>query len=632
MRKYVCVIIVTIICCTSSAQQHKFSVSLIPEALKKNTHSVKREERIEFNVKAIDRASYTVHRVITILDEGGKEELEFVQYADKFHSLEDASIHVLDANGVTIKKYDRSDLSRIANTSDLVPNGKFYYMTIPVSSYPVTIQMDYEIKYNGILNYPDYNVQFPEQSIESSSFTAKVPLTLDLRFKELNINLTANITTDDKYKTYSWSVKNLPAVNYEEGGAARASRYPKILLSPNKFELDGYEGDISTWKNFGYWYGNLSKDAGKLTAEKKEFFKSLVKDAVDDKEKAKILYTYLQDNFRYVSIQLGIGGFKPFEADFVDKKKYGDCKALSNYMQASLAAVGIKSHQALINAYYNAEPVDPLFPYNGFNHCILCVPMGKDSIWLECTSATNEFGVLGSFTENRNALLITEDGGKLVPTPRSKAEENVFAVKTTVLLKDDASGTAISNIITTGEYKQDFLNYIADQKKDEQKKYIVQRIGYIQPDQFTITYDKINRQAPTILQLDIEKIPDFTAGNKFFLNPRIYKIWGYSLPKAENRTQDYYFEHPFTKIDTTIYQLPQGFIVETLPKAKNLQYEYGSFTASYQYNEALQQVTILAKLVLNEFKIPAPRFTATKKFFNDVMSEYQEKIVIRKKS
>ena len=36
------------------------------------------------------------------------------------------------------------------------------------------------------------------------------------------------------------------------------------------------------------------------------------------KEKARFLYNYMQNNMRYVSIQLGIGGFKPFAATFVD--------------------------------------------------------------------------------------------------------------------------------------------------------------------------------------------------------------------------------------------------------------------------------------------------------------------------
>src|SRR6185312_13501516 len=142
--------------------------------------------------------------------------------------------------------------------------------------------------------------------------------------------------------------------------------------------------------------------------------------------KARFLYNYLQKNVRYVSVQLGIGGYKPFPASFVDEKKYGDCKALSNYMLTLLKTVGIPSYCAVINAGTNAEPADPDFVNDPFNHIILCVPFKNDTTWLECTSATSPFGKLGSFTENRKALLVTEDGGKLVNTPRSTMQDNQF--------------------------------------------------------------------------------------------------------------------------------------------------------------------------------------------------------------
>jgi hypothetical protein len=99
----------------------------------------------------------------------------------------------------------------------------------------------------------------------------KYLLELGLRFKPKNTTLDPVITSDDKYKLYTWSVTDLPALEYEEGSVSRESRYPKILISPNKFELDDYEGDMSSWQNFGKWYGSLAKDAINLSPERKAF-------------------------------------------------------------------------------------------------------------------------------------------------------------------------------------------------------------------------------------------------------------------------------------------------------------------------------------------------------------------------
>lgn len=629
MKKFNYTLAIIFVSITTFAQTGIYNAATISEALKKNAYSVIRDERVEFEVKSVNKAYYKEHKVVTIFNEAGKEELFFYEIADQFRSLESFAIQTFDGNGKLLKKYSSSDLTKQATGEGLVPDGKVYYLNTPAPAYPITIQIDYEVKYNGILDYPDFELQLPEQSVEHAVFITKVPAELDLRYKAKNTSLNPEITTDDKNKVYSWSVNNLPALEYEPGSVSRESRYPKILVSPNKFELDGYEGDMSSWQNFGRWYGQLSKDAINLSADRKVFFNDMVKNIPDNREKIKTIYNYLQNNFRYVSIQLGIGGFKPFDANFVDKKKYGDCKALSNYMQACLGAVGLKSYQALINASYNKAPVDPDFPHNSFNHVIICVPIDKDSVWLECTSTTTDFGVLGNFTENRNALLITEDGGKLVPTPKSKATENLFSCTSMVNLKEDGSGTATAELSTTGEYRQDFLNELFDQKRDDQKKFIVEDLGFLQPDDFLVTYDKAQRSIPVKLELAVEKIPEFTAGTKQFLNPRIYHLWHSALPKSENRTQDFYFQHPFIKTDTTIYNLPAGFGMETLPKAKNLSFEYGSFKTTYTFDDTKKQIITTARLELDEYKIPAAKFLAAKQFFNDVLAEYTEKIVIK---
>ena len=325
---------------------------------------------------------------------------------------------------------------------------------------------------------------------------------------------------------------------------------------------------------------------------------------------------------------MGIGGYKPFPAEFTDNKKYGDCKGLSFYTYSILKLLGIKSYVALVNAEFNNEPVDPAFPCNQFNHVILCIPQPKDTIWLECTSKTNDFGILGAFTENRNALLITDDGGILVATPKSTSSENKSDVITKVVLKDDGSGTTSTLLRSTGDFKE-IMNSIIDEKKDDQKESIVFYMGFKQPDEFIITKED-EPGSITAIDLAIEKIPEFIAGNKMFLSPRIYKIWTTKLPKSVNRKQDYYFQCPFEKTDTAVYILPAGYKQNAFPQAKEIKCDFGSYSTKYWYDTERNAIFSIASFVLIQNKIPAGKYASVKKFFDEILLDDTQKIVIKK--
>ena len=630
MKKTLFLLSALIKICTSVAQITSYDLGAVPENVKKNAAVIKRSENIVFDVKDIDKAYLNVEKTITVANENGKKELVFQEFSNKYIDLTDAEIKVFDASGKQIAKYKKSDMSTVANGEGLIEEGKITYFVVTTAIYPVTVQFKYELKYKGTLNYPFYEIQSAAEGVEHSSFTARVPKELDLRYKESNIKLTPEITTDDKYKSYKWTVNNLAPIEYEEGAVSYGGRYPTIVLAPNRFKLYDYDGDLSSWKNFGAWENGLIQGLNVLPPDRKLFFADLVKDAKDERAKIKIIYEYLQKNFRYVSIQLGIGGYKPFPASFTDQKKYGDCKGLSFYTYAVLNSLGIKSYVALINAEYNKEPVDPNFPCNQFNHMILCVPQKIDTIWLECTSSTNDFAVLGNFTENRNALLITENGGILVPTPRSKSSDNTFYANTKISLQEDGSGKTETSVNASGEYKQDLVHYLFNEKKDDQKSVIVNYYGFKQPDEFNIEKKDEGSRFTANLNMTIEKIPEFVAGSKMFLTPRLYKIWSQKLPKGENRRLDFYFECPFEKTDTTVFKLPEGFITDALPGEKNIKCEFASYSSKYWYNAADKSVYSTARLVLMQHKIPAAKYAGVKTFFDDVLKEDAQRIVIKK--
>lgn len=609
--------------------QINYDFASIPEKLKENAHIIKRYENNTFEVKDIDRAVYRVHKVYTILDSEGDWRLNFQEHTSKLRKIDEFEIRQYDSQGKVRQRFKKNDLNKQAVLDGLATDGMIHYMRLLTTGYPVTIEFKYEVEYSGTESYPSYIIQDIDESVQASTFTAKVPVDIDLRFKAQKTDLKPSVGTEGQFKVYKWEVKDLQAYKDEEHTVHGRFFFPSIILAPNKFRHYNTYGDMSTWKSFGKWGYDLMQGLDDLPEDKRFFFSTMVQNEKTDRDKVRLIYEYLQKNFRYVSIQLGIGGVRPFAAKITDEKKYGDCKALSFYMYAALKSVGIKSYCAWVNAYYNSEPVAADFPCDRFDHEILCVPLKGDTVWLECTSNDAEFGVLGPFTENRNALLLTETGGVLVSTPASRSEHNMMNSSTTVLLSEDGSGKVTSIIGGRGSYKER-TNTIIAAKRDEQKVMIVNDLGFKQPDEFSVAKSQKEERPGMDISLSIEKIPQFVAGSKMFLSPRVSQLWSYKLPPSEGRRYDFYFPFPFERTDTTVYQLPADYIAEVLPKTASLQCEYAEYSTNYIYDKERNQVVCTATFRLKKHIVPAQKYAAVKTFFDNLMSDESQKLIVKK--
>jgi hypothetical protein len=631
MKKSLILFFINSISLYAAAQLQNYSCLTIPDSMKKNANVVLRDEYIKLTVKSSNSARYEVHDVFTVLNEQGSRELFFNEFSDKFRTLEDATIIVYDPAGKKTDSYSQEKMISINYGEGLVPEGKVTYFKINTPGYPITVEINYTIKYKGILHLPGYIFQTPWQSVQHSVFDIEVPAELGIRYKLLNTNRQPVATHDGNKDRYHWEVRDLVAYTDEKNSGSSSSNEPSVLVGPVKFQLDDYDGDMNSWKNFGKWINDLYLKTTVLPDERKAFYLTMVQNANTDIEKARILYSYMQKNMRYVSIQLGIGGWRPFSASFVDEKKYGDCKALSNYLRTALLAVGVKANVAIIEGGLAPQQVMEDFPADYFNHVILCIPQPKDSIWLECTSTTLPFAELGPFTENRKAMLITDSGGVLVNTPVSKYANNIENFVTHINV-DEEGGAKLSAVYSTTGFQRDLLLMrFHDMKDDEKKSFFMSEKKWRQPDIINISSAaKTDNPYRVIAKMEYEKISSFSAGSKIFLEPRLYPIFDEDIPETEKRKRDYYFTCPYQATDTTVYQFPPGYSVESLPKNKLADQGFAHYNCSYNWDAATHTLSIIAQLQIRDRVIKAADYQKLLDFKKQVITNMNEKIVMKK--
>lgn len=618
--------------CSTAQDKPEYFAAGIPDSLKKNAHTVMRAHNVEMKVGKPGSAVIRTHDVTTALDENGVDILDFWEHEDKFRKLSEAEVRVYDAMGKLVRKYKKKEMERagLSEMNTLVMDGKYYSLNIHDFSLPFTVETNTEVTLSGFIDFDDFYTRLPEQSIQQSTLSITAPADNKIRYKNESCNVQPVITENKDGITWQWQVNNVPAM-YWEKGAPRGS-IPRVLITPTYFEMDDYPGEMTNWNTYGHWYNELSRGADKLSDEKFAFFANMVKDIPDPVAKIKKLYEYLQQNFRYVSVQLGIGGFKPFNAAYVEKNKFGDCKALSNFMQTILATAGIKSYQALINGGTDRNPVDPEFANHSFNHVILCVPMPADTIWLECTSRDAAFGQLGSFTENRYALLVTEAGGKLVKTPGSKSGNNIFSGYNTVQLESNGSGTGNISIRHKGVMHDFYRYWLWEQPEDRQKEFLMRSAGFKDYSMKHFDKETLGKdEGISRMDMDFEKIPEFSAGSKHFLRPHLYTVFNSVLPEQETeRVSDFMLDYAFVKSDTTVWQLPADYMVESVPPTVSFSIELGSFEAKYITDAAGKKVTAITRLEIKTTRIPAAKYAEARLFFQRVVNELGEKIIVKR--
>lgn len=616
--------------CQSQNLLLNYTSASIADSLKKDANSVLRLDEGMLEVLSPSKYIMKVHQIVTILNAEGAYHLRHSLRFDKFYSVGDIAITVYNDLGLPVKKYSKKDFEVEAayDGISLVTDDKVMRLTTPAPGYPCTIETQYEIKAGSYIELPDWYISTGNASTEIFRYNVTVPSNLDIRYHSVNFDLSPSVQSINNKKVYSWEAKNIRAKKLQQGGFQSTSYAPRIEIAPTVFEYDGYTGQFSSWQDFGKWNFALYQEMNPFPEARRNEIKSLVAGYTDVKTKIDVLYEYLKKNMRYVSIQFGIGGFKPFSVKYVDEKKYGDCKALTNYMRYLLDVVGIKSYPALINAGNESPPVDPLFPSSTFNHVILCIPDKPDSIWLECTSNNLETGFLGTFTENKNALLLTENGGILTKTPSSKAENNLMLSSTEIIVDEEGGGKAHSSFFGTGDIAQEFRE-IRKMQPDDQKEVFVNYFHYRPAENFEISSHKDSAHGHSFqLNFEFEKLYAFKAGNKFFLPQKLNGIF-YENLKDEKRNIDFLFDYPYHKADTTIFVLPMDFVAEELPAEKEIKNEFASYKKEV-VSDSPRKIKIITSLSLKKHVVPADQYKKIQSFFAVVRESEDQNIVVKK--
>lgn len=616
---------------SNSANELNLSYSSIPQALLQNANAVVRFHHTDFRIYSAQKASMKVNYAITIINESAQNNAVFQEFYNQFIKISNVKIEVFDKDGTRVEKMDRqklTDLSAISGFSTYEDNRVLIY--IPrYKTLPYTVEFSFDINLSGILDYPDiYFFQQCNTSLEKAKVTVTAPDSIGFRYLSRNVSANSKTFHQNNERILTWDAELIPAFTDEPFSPLLSERIPVLMLAPNSFKLKGFNGNSESWRDFGKWFNDLSKGRDNLNFGTSDKIRNLVSEIGDTVKIIQTLYKYMQNRTRYASIQIGIGGWQPADANDVERLGYGDCKALSNYMKAILKSVNIKSFITLVNAGENKAKMITEFPANQFNHAILCVPLQHDTIWLECTSQHFPAGFLGTFTDDRDVLLITDNGG-LIRHTKSYKNENLQSRKCDIQILNDGSANVLISTKYFGIFYDKMQRIIQNDDNDKVKE-IEQKLKQLSFKLENFNFTENHADVPEIHEKIGIKIYNLLspAGDFMIFAPNQFTKQEPIARTIRKRESDIWINHGYTETDTISYLLPEN-VIFIEPSLNN---SFTNIFGEYSFNTEIQgnKLFYIRKFTLLNGVYPKESFDDLVDFYNRISKTDNLKLRVKR--
>jgi hypothetical protein len=257
--------------------------------------------------------------------------------------------------------------------------------------------------------------------------------------------------------------------------------------------------------------------------------------------------------------------------------------------------------------------------------------MAKDTLWLECTSQISPFGHLGAGNENRNVLMVTPEGGKLIRTPKSKASDNRQIRRAVVTLSETGDAKAEVRTLYTGNQQDRVRGALAQSSPLDRENWLRDDIDIPSFRLLNVDFSAVEGKQPEVhlpVTLDLPRFAS-RSGTRLFLRPNLMERWTQIPPTVKERKQPVELDYAFLDTDTISYRLPASFTVEAIAAPVSIETPFGSYQAAAAFREgALEYVR---RLEMRGGFYSASQYEAYRQFRSDIVRADNMQIVLVRK-
>ena len=444
-----------------------------------------------------------------------------------------------------------------------------------------------------------------------------------------------------------WEVENVPGVEIEPA-------MPPFLTVASRMDIKYFPRDpalraktTGTWNDIGIWYANLTSASRVPSPALQQKVAELTTGITDPLKKMQVLAAYVQQQIRYVAIEVGIGGLQPHPAADVFKHQYGDCKDKVTLLSTMLKQVGIDSYYVMVDTHRGI--VNPDFPSLRGNHMIMAIRLPQDvptnSLYatvddpqlgrLLFFDPTDEFVTLGylpSDLQQNYGLLVTPDSGKVILLPLLPPPTNRLLRTATLTLGPTGNlGGDVDELRWGAPAGDSRAQFIGSSPSDREK--VIEKFLGTFLNNFTLTHaslgnlDKYDENLLLHYQFVVEGYAK-TAGDLLILRPRVVGDKGSNILTGKARKYPIEFEGTTLQSDVFDITLPAGYVVDELPLPVEVKCDY----ATYKSNVEVKDNVLHYKRTyeINGVVVPTEKLPEVRDFFHQIAAAEKSSAVLRR--
>ena len=366
-------------------------------------------------------------------------------------------------------------------------------------------------------------------------------------------------------------------------------------------------------------------------------------------EKMQAIAAFVQENIRYVAINLGIGGYQPHPAPEVFAHRYGDCKDKATLVRSMLREIGVDSYFVVINAERGAVTRD-MPAHNSFNHVITAIKLPDSMadpsliatiqhprlgrlLFFDPTNELIPFGQVGGYLQGNYGLLVTPGGGELVELPQQPSAMN--SVQRTAKLTLDATGTLKGEVKETrlGERASSERWRLRTTSKDVDRIKPIEELLSSSLADFHVTRASIVNLSQTDQPFGFNytfESPNYAknAGNLLLVRPRVIGQNGSGfLETKEPRRFPIEFEGPSSDTDSFEITIPSGYAVDDVPPPVDADFGFATYHSKTEVKGNVVDYT--RTFEVKQLSVPVDKAEELRKFYRIIANDERNTVVLK---